>query len=122
MRGFSLGYHRRSNPIGIRLIIVVTSCGTPDEADRIATALVSEGLAACAQIFAGQSVYRWEGRIERSGEWIVHAKTRDALAAAVEARIAELHSYQLPEIIRLAVEGGSAPYLAWVDAETQNRS
>lgn len=101
------------------MIIVITSCGTPDEADRIATALVEERLAACTQVMPAQSVYRWEGRIERSGEWIVHAKTRDKLAAAVEARIAELHSYDLPEIIRLKVDGGSSAYLNWVEAETR---
>jgi periplasmic divalent cation tolerance protein len=100
------------------MIIVVTSCGSPDEAERIAAALVGERLAACVQILPATSLYRWQGKVERAEEHVLHIKTRAALALAVERRVQALHSYELPEILVLSVAGGSAGYLAWVDAET----
>ncbi|MGC6330259.1 divalent-cation tolerance protein CutA [Rhizorhabdus sp. FW153] len=96
----------------------MTSCSTLEEADRIASALVEERLAACVQIHAAHSVYRWAGRIERAEEWTLQIKTREALADAVRDRIAALHSYDLPEFVVLRVEAASAGYAAWVDAET----
>ncbi|MBP8234804.1 MAG: divalent-cation tolerance protein CutA [Rhizorhabdus sp.] len=101
------------------MILAITSCSTPDEADRIASALVDERLAACVQIHAARSVYRWAGHIERTDEWTLHIKTREALADAVRDRIAALHSYDLPEFIALRVETASADYAAWIEAETK---
>ena len=100
------------------MIIVVTSCATRDEAERIAAALVSERLAACAQILPVTSVYRWEGVVERAEEHVLHIKTRAALAVPVEQRVRALHSYELPEVLVMRAAGGSTEYLAWVDAET----
>lgn len=100
------------------MIIVVTSCGSLDEAERIATALVGERLAACVQILPATSLYRWRGKVERAEEHVLHIKTRAALAPAVEQRLQALHSHELPEILILPVTGGSAGYLAWVHAET----
>ncbi len=101
------------------MILAMTSCSTLEEADRIASALVEERLAACVQIHAAHSVYRWKGEIERSDEWTLHIKTRESLADAVRDRIAALHSYDLPELITLRVERASLDYAAWVEAETE---
>lgn len=100
------------------MIVVVTSCGSAEEADRIAAVLVEEQLAACVQILPMRSVYRWQGAIERSDEWQLQVKTRSSLADRVRARIGALHSYDLPEVVIMPVQGGSADYLAWVEAET----
>ena len=100
------------------MIIVITSCGSRDEAERVATALVEERLAACVQIVPATSVYRWQGKVERAEEHLLHIKTRAALALPVEQRLRTLHSYDLPEVLTLRVTSGSAEYLAWVDAET----
>jgi periplasmic divalent cation tolerance protein len=100
------------------MIVVITSCGSAEEADRIAEALVAERLAACVQILPMRSVYRWQGAIERAEEWQLQIKTRAALADRVEARIRALHGYDLPEIIALPVSAGSADYVDWVEAET----
>lgn len=100
------------------MIVIVTACGSAEEAGRIATALVEERLAACVQIMPVRSVYRWQGRIERAGEWQLQIKTGAALADAAEARIKALHSYEVPEIMALPVAAGSERYFAWVHAET----
>ncbi|ABQ67724.1 CutA1 divalent ion tolerance protein [Rhizorhabdus wittichii RW1] len=99
------------------MILVLTSCGSVAEAERIAEALVGERLAACVQIVPMRSVYRWQGAIERAEEWQLQAKTRAALADRVEARIRALHGYDLPEIVLLPVQA-SADYAVWVAAET----
>lgn len=100
------------------MIVVITSCGSAEEADRIAEALVGDRLAACVQILPMRSVYRWQGAVERSDEWQLQIKTRAALADRVEARIRALHGYDLPEIIALPVTAGSAEYVDWVETET----
>ncbi|WP_165324455.1 divalent-cation tolerance protein CutA [Rhizorhabdus phycosphaerae] len=100
------------------MILVMTTCSTPEEADRIASLLVEERLAACVQIQAAQSVYRWAGRIERAGEWTLQIKTSEALADAVRDRITSLHSYDLPEFVVLRADSASTAYATWVEAET----
>lgn len=100
------------------MIVVVTSCGSTEEADRIAGRLVEERLAACVQILPVTSVYRWEGRVERAEERVLHIKTRGELADQVVERIRALHGYDLPEIIVLPVAGGSPEYADWVRSAT----
>src|ERR1043165_3120253 len=90
--------------------VVTTALGTEDEAEALATALVEAGLAACVQVTQGRSIYRWKGETRREPEWVLTAKTRSALFAAVEALIRERHSYELPEILQVPVSGGSADY------------
>ena len=102
------------------MILIITSCGSRDEADLIATALVEAALAACVQIIPATSVYRWRGAVERGEEFLLHIKTRAALADRVEARIGELHSYELPECIMLNIAGGSDDYLEWMREATSS--
>jgi len=101
------------------MILATTTCSTLEEADRIASTLIEERLAACVQIHAARSVYRWNGQTELADEWSLQIKTREALADAVRDRIAALHSYDLPEFIALRVERASLDYAAWVEAETE---
>lgn len=101
------------------MIVVITSCATRDEAERIASALVGERLAACVQILPATSLYRWKGAVERADEHVLHIKTRAALALPVERRVRALHSYDLPEVLVMRAAGGAAEYLAWVGAETE---
>jgi len=92
-----------------------TTTSTADEAGAIATALVEQRLAACVQIIPQvQSVYRWQGKVEQASEWLCLVKTHRRLITQVEAEICLLHSYDCPEIIAVAIEGGSAAYLAWL--------
>ena len=97
-------------------LVVLMTAGSHEEADRIATALVGECLAACVNIIPGvTSIYRWEGEIQRDQEWLLVAKSQSELLEALVARIQSLHSYDVPEILALPVAGGSEAYLRWVD-------
>ena len=94
-------------------VLLLCTAGTRDEAETIARALIEEKLAACVQLSGIESWYRWEGAVEHSPEWRLHIKTAPLLARTVEARIKTLHSYDLPEIVALPIEG-SADYLRWI--------
>jgi uncharacterized protein involved in tolerance to divalent cations/8-oxo-dGTP pyrophosphatase MutT (NUDIX family) len=100
------------------LVIFVTA-GSAAEADHLAHALVEEGLAACVnRLSAVHSVYRWQGKVEQSGEELLIIKTTKTLYAALEKRVRELHSYEIPEIIALPIVAGSEPYLNWLAEQT----
>lgn len=99
-------------------IAILTTTAHPDEAERIAEALLAEGLAACVQIAAIGSRYVWRGEIRREAEQLLVIKTREALFERVAARIRLLHSYETPEIVALPVQAGDAAYLAWLDEAT----
>lgn len=91
----------------------------PEAADGLAAALVEEQLAACVNVLPGiQSVYRWQGALERSAETLLLAKTTAGRYPALETRLRELHPYELPEIIALPVEHGLPDYLAWVAGQS----
>ena len=100
-------------------IQVVTATPTEAEAHRIGAALVEQRLAACVQVVGPiTSIYRWQGRLEVSQEWLCIIKTRTALYSSVEERIRALHSYTLPEILAFTVEHGERGYLDWLRQET----
>ena len=101
-------------------IQVITTTSSPEEARKIADALVQRRLAACVQIVGPvTSVYRWEGKVETATEWQCLIKSRrDLLERLIEA-IQGLHSYRVPEILALPVLGGSAAYLEWLEEETR---
>ena len=85
------------------------------EAERIAEALVAERLAACVNILSNiRSVYRWQGKVDSSAEWLLLIKTTVEKFPNVRAAIRDLHSYDLPECIAIVVEGGSEEYLDWI--------
>ena len=97
--------------------IVLVLSNTPDEAvaTRIADALVSEGLAACVNVGAPvQSVYRWQGALEKATEIPLTIKTTVAKQAKLIERLIALHPYDVPEAIVVPILGGYAPYLNWV--------
>ncbi len=100
-------------------IVVMTTFEKREDADRVARALVERRLAACVQILGPMtSIYRWKGKVETAGELLCLIKTRRALFPQVEKAVAELHPYEVPELIALPVEMGGARYLKWLDAET----
>jgi len=85
---------------------------------RIARTLVEERLAACVNLVPGvRSIYRWEGAVEEAAEVLLVVKTRADRGRALADRVRELHPYDVPEVLTLPVAGGSADYLAWVQAE-----
>ena len=96
-------------------IVVYVTVGSAQEGDRLAQVLVEERLAACVnRLGSVQSVYRWEGKVERGEEELLMIKSREDLFPRLRERIRELHSYSVPEIIALPVIEGSEAYLQWL--------
>lgn len=100
-------------------IVVLSTCGSEDEARNIARKAVESGLAACVtQIPQVRSYYRWKGVTEESAEYLLVIKTVrrhfDALRQLLEAA----NSYEVPEVIALPVVEGAPNYLAWIENET----
>jgi len=103
------------------LCLVTTTLPDRAAADRLATILVEERLAACVQVFGPiASTYRWHGTVERAEEWQCQCKTTDACRDAAQARIRELHPYEVPEIVAVPLASGNAAYLAWVEENTSS--
>ena len=98
--------------------IVLTAVGLSEKAEQIANALVERRLAACVHIIGPiRSVYRWKEQVEREQEYLLVIKTTAERASALATVFAELHPYELPERVELAIEGGSEAYLEWVSAQ-----
>jgi len=92
-------------------------CTVPDQdtASRIAEALVEQRLAACVNIIpAVQSVYRWQGKVQRDDEILLIFKTSEHVWHHIERVMLELHPYELPEIIAVPIQRGQADYLKWI--------
>ncbi len=102
-----------------RYAIVLVTAGSESEAERLAAALVEAGLVACANIAPVKSIYTWQGRIHAEPEWQLILKTERSQLSALEAKIQELHSYEVPEIIAVPIVAGSAAYLDWLGASLQ---
>jgi periplasmic divalent cation tolerance protein len=96
-------------------IVVLTTCGNDEDAGALARVLVERRLAACVNAVSNiASTYRWKGAVERDRETLLIVKTTADRLAAVEQTIREQSKYELPEVIALPVQAGSADYLAWV--------
>jgi periplasmic divalent cation tolerance protein len=101
--------------------IVLSTAGSEDEARKIARHLVERQLAACVNIVPQiESIYRWQGKVESSREWLLLIKTTATRFEAVRDTIRELHSYDLPECIAVAIEDGSPEYLRWLAASVES--
>jgi periplasmic divalent cation tolerance protein len=97
-------------------IVVFITAANGEEATRLAEMLVGAHLAACVQMLPEiESVYRWQGKIERQAEILLLAKTTKDKFEDLEREVRALHSYETPEIIAVPVILGSAPYLEWLN-------
>jgi len=102
-------------------VVVLVTAGSPEEAERIGRTVVEERLAACANLLGRvRSIYRWQGAVEDAVEQLLLLKARAADVEALAARVRALHSYEVPEVVALPIDGGLAPYLAWL-AESTDR-
>jgi periplasmic divalent cation tolerance protein len=99
-------------------IVVFSTASTPKEAETIARRLVEERLAACVSIVREiRSFYRWQGKVEDAGEFLLVIKSSRNRFEALRAAIEKLHSYEVPEVIALPVVDGSENYLNWMESE-----
>lgn len=102
------------------VFLILSTCPDADTAQRLARILVEERLAACVSLLPGAvSTYRWQGRVEEATEVQLLAKTPADRRDALMARLAELHPYELPEILAVETAAGLPAYLDWVTAETR---
>ncbi len=97
------------------IVTVSIACGSDAEAQTLARALVEDRLAACVQSHFIVSTYRWQGVVEAAPEIMLTAKTRTDRLPALEARVRQLHGYDVPEIIAVPVVWASASYAAWLN-------
>lgn len=96
-------------------IIVLVTAPTADKAAELARMLVEEGLAACGNVVPGlRSIYRWEGKVQDEPEVLLLLKSTAPLFEALRERVVAVHPYQCPEVLRLDVVEGHAPYLQWI--------
>ena len=97
------------------VVLILTTVPEGDLGDTIARRLIEERVAACVNVCAPMaSLYRWRGVVERAAERQLVIKTTREHVPAVHACIAELHWYELPEFLVLAVADGSTAYLEWI--------
>ena len=102
--------------------VLVVLCTFPDveKAREVGTALVEAQLAACVNLLPGmESIYRWQGAVERAGEVLAVFKTTAEAWSAFESKLRELHPYDVPEIVALRPEQVAETYARWVKAETK---
>jgi periplasmic divalent cation tolerance protein len=98
-------------------LLVLTTCASVAEAEGLANALVERRLAACVNLVRDvMSTYRWQDAIQHEHEALLMIKTTETHLAAVEQMIKERSSYELPEVVAIPVQAGSAAYLDWLRA------
>ncbi len=96
-------------------IVVLSTCGSRDEARRLARRLVEQRVAACVSVApAVESVYRWQGNVETSEEWLLIIKSTRESWESLVAELRAGHSYEVPEVLALPVLDGFPPYLEWI--------
>jgi len=101
-------------------IVVLVTCGSEEEALRIAQSLVEGRLAACVNIISPvRSIYRWEGKIWDEKEWMLIIKTQKKKFEDLEKKVRSLHSYSVPEILGLPIVQGHPAYLRWLEEMTE---
>ncbi len=99
--------------------LIYVTAPSHDAALRLARVAVEERLAACANVLGPiTAVYWWDGKVNQEGEVALLLKTRAALVEALTARLRELHPYECPCVVALAIDGGNPAFLSWIAAET----
>jgi periplasmic divalent cation tolerance protein len=105
----------------MRAVVIHCTCPDAATADRIASSLVDERLAACVQQLPGlRSTYRWQGRVEHADEVLLLIKTAADRIPAVFERVSALHPHDVPELLALDVRDGTPAYLDWVIAQSRD--
>ncbi|KAM3097575.1 divalent-cation tolerance protein CutA [Phormidesmis sp. 146-35] len=102
--------------------VVLVTASSRQEGEAIAQSLVETRLAACVTLLPVQSVYRWQGEIHKDEEWQLLIKSDRSRFAELEAKVRELHSYEVPEIIAVPIVAGSSHYLQWISEQVNGNS
>lgn len=97
--------------------VVLITCPSQQEAEKIARILVEEHLAACVNIIQIQSIYRWNNNVCNDPEWQLIIKTDMKKISALESKVIDIHPYELPEVVAIPIIQGYTPYLKWIAQE-----
>ena len=109
--------------MGAESLVVLCTCPDEGTGQHVARSLVEEGLAACVNAIPNiGSTYRWEGRVQEDREVLLLIKSSSSVYGRLEARIRELHPYELPEVVAVPIVRGSEAYLSWLHAELNRTS
>ena len=101
-------------------MFVITTLPNADAAAELAKNVVTERLAACANLIpALRSIYKWQGKVQDENEVMLLLKTREEHLDRLKLRILELHPYEVPEVLAIPVESGYRAYLEWIANETK---
>lgn len=103
-----------------KFIIIYTTTPSKREAKNIAKILVKERLAACCNIFKVDSIFRWQGKIEKTSEYGIFIKTKKQLFKKIEKKIRKFHSYSVPCIVSFSIESGFKKFLHWIEDSTNS--
>lgn len=96
-------------------VLILVTTGGRNDAERLAEGLVEERLAACCSVIPTvHSFYYWDGQLKREHEALLLVKTVESRAQAIQEYVRAHHTYELPEIIQVGIEGGLPPYLEWL--------
>jgi len=96
-------------------IVILSTCSSGEEAEKVARALLEAQLAACVNIVPGaRSLYRWQGAIESAAEFLLVIKSSRELFDAAKKAIEAAHSYEVPEVLALPVVDGADNYMNWL--------
>ena len=97
-------------------IVVLSTCSSEEEAQKLARTLVEQRLAACVNVVPGiKSYYRWRENLETSAEWLLVIKSSRGRFEQLRMWLEKMHSYEVPEVIALSVVEGASSYLNWID-------
>jgi periplasmic divalent cation tolerance protein len=100
---------------GSMFAVVLVTAPDTDVAARLGRTLVEERLAACVNVLGGlRSIYRWQGKVCDDAEALMIIKTTRDQFEALQARVTELHPYEVAEVILLPIEAGAPDYLGWL--------
>ncbi len=103
-----------------QVLIVLVTTPSMEEGAQLGRTLVEERLAACANLVPGiRSIYRWQGVVQDESEVLLVIKTTADCWSRLAEGVAELHSYETPEVLALPVAAGAATYLSWLNAEVR---
>ena len=103
---------------GFPYIVIFITAGSPEEAHKVAEALLEQRMAACVNIVPEvHSLFWWEGHLDSGKETLLLVKTKASLLEDVVRLVKEVHSYDVPEIIALPIIGGNQDYLDWIGKE-----
>jgi periplasmic divalent cation tolerance protein len=109
--------------MGEKAVLILVTAGARNDAERIGEGLVVEHLAACCNVIPTvASFYYWEGQLQRDHEALLLIKTLESLAPKVEEYVRTHHTYELPEILQVPIEGGSSAYLSWLEEQVAKPS